>query len=146
MKNCLFLIFLSLTFCKSASKPGELVGVDDDIDLHRENTDWILKELNGKPIVSTAADQRIIFQFVKDSVKGYSHCSNYAGTSVIRGKGLTLKMRIDPLRCSSSTETEKQQLTNLDNTDRFSIDHRTLNLKKGSESLAKFEVFFQTKY
>jgi len=108
---------------------------------------WILKELNGVPIVdtSTAADKKLIFLEFKDTAKtinGFGGCNGYGRNYELKeGNHILFSQVISTMMACDKMETENQLFKVYETADNYFCDGKKLQLNKAKMApLAVFEA------
>ena len=108
------------------------------------NTFWSLRELNGKQVKGYNVKKEIHFLIKQDnSIKGFSGCNNFFGSSVIRYDTLQFSQIGSTLMMCENMELEREYFQILEKANRYKIYGEFLFLYKEGKLLAKFEsVYF----
>jgi|GEM_PF-523591 len=108
-----------------------------------ENSKWILNSWNGQDMTETEIDQNIFFTLnpVENRVNGFSGCNTFMGTYKRHedSKISFSKMATTRKMCRDLKIEESEILGIFEAADAYAIVGNTLELKKGTHTLASFK-------
>jgi len=145
-------IVLGIASCnsqKSSNQPApvEPVSASTDTTNMLIGKKWILKELNGVPIVdtSTSSDKKLIFLEFKGAEKtmnGFGGCNGYGGNYELKeGNRILFSHVISTMMACEKMETENQLFKVFETADNYFCDGKKLQLNKAKMApLAVFEA------
>lgn len=144
MKYFLFLV-LSIVACRPSNQLGELVGVPEKRTL--ENTVWVLKELNGKSIESTAQKTMYLqFNSEKESIIGFGGCNAITGTYSKNGSSIESKIASTKMFCEGKMDDEAAFIKLLTQPAKYKVDKHLLHVEQDGHQVALLHAELKTSY
>ena len=109
-----------------------------------KNTFWDLRELNGKSTLGYKFEKEIHLLIKQDkSIKGFSGCNNYFGSSSASDDSLKFSQIGSTLMMCENIEIEREYFQTLEKVNMYRIYGEYLYLYEGNKLLAIFEsVYF----
>lgn len=121
---------------------GSCVGSQKTPPADLRNTRWVLKELQGKPVVIPEGGREAFILFAPDDTKvsGMGSCNNFFGTAAIGEKTISFSgLGSTRMACPDMT-TENGFFQVMEGEVSFSIKGNEMTWQRGEKVIARFEA------